>query len=199
IAGLAGSAGLRISQYDFGRLGIDAGAVVPAITARGMQQVAVRPDPSVPPASNSPAHLVWWLRGERGRVRVETLLSPELPPRVQKLTVTSVPEAEASLQAIGQLLAGLLGQPGPSLPPSLRLAAPADVPAIELALRAAEARFGPVTLGERTAGDGVRTGTWPLTGERGELDLELELASPGGPVLKVALVPRKMSPPIDQI
>jgi hypothetical protein len=158
-----------------------------------------RPDPSVPPASNSPAHLAWWLRGERGRVRVEILLGPELPPRVQKLTVTSVPEADTSLQAIGELLAGLLRQTGPSLPPSLRLASPADVPAIELALRAAEARFGPVTLGERTAGDGVKTGTWPLTGERGELDLELELATPGGPVLKIALVPRMMSPPIDQI
>lgn len=160
---------------------------------------SLRPDPSVPPASNSPAHLAWWLRGERGRVRVEILLSPEVPPRVQKLTVTSVPESDASLQATGELLAGLLGQPGPSLPPSLRLASPADRTAIELAFRAAEARFGPVTLGERTAGDGVKTGTWPLTGERGELDLELELATPGGPVLKIALVPRMMSPPIDQI
>ena len=28
-----------------------------------------RPDPDAEPESASPAHLSWWLRGERGRVR----------------------------------------------------------------------------------------------------------------------------------
>ena len=109
-----------------------------------------------------------------------------------------MPEADANLQRIGELLAGVLGQPGPSLPQSVRLSRPADRPDIERALRAAEARFGPVALGERTEGDGVRTGTWPLTSKRGDLDLELELDSPCGLVTKVALVPRKMSPPTDR-
>ena len=48
---------------------------------------ALRPDPNAEPEIIDPAHLSWWLRGERGRVRVDILLDPELPPRVQSLTL----------------------------------------------------------------------------------------------------------------
>ena len=51
IAGLAGTTGVRISPYDFGRLGIEIGATIRAITSRGVQQVEVEPDPSVPRGS----------------------------------------------------------------------------------------------------------------------------------------------------
>ena len=44
-----------------------------------------RPDETGPPVSDSPFHLAWWLRGERGRVRVSILLSPEPHPRLQSL------------------------------------------------------------------------------------------------------------------
>ena len=39
-------------------------------------------------SSLGPAHLVWFLPGVAGRVRVEIRLTPEYPPRVQTLTVT---------------------------------------------------------------------------------------------------------------
>ena len=57
--------------------------------------------------SESPAHLEWWMRGERGRVKVELLLDPERRPRVQALKLTSVPEPPAALAAFAARLAGL--------------------------------------------------------------------------------------------
>ena len=54
------------------------------------------PDASVEPESHGPSHLAWWLRGERGRVRVEILMSPERPPRVQGLTDHLCPGATAA-------------------------------------------------------------------------------------------------------
>lgn len=39
--------------------------------------------------TTSPAHLVWHIPGEAGRLRVEIRLTPEFPPRVQTFTVTA--------------------------------------------------------------------------------------------------------------
>ena len=160
---------------------------------------SLRPDTSIAPESDSPAHLAWWLHGERGRVRIEILLSPEHMPRIQKLTITSVPEPAAALRVIAERLAELLGEPGPSWPSDVALAVPGDRAAIERALRAAEALFGPVTLGATIAGDGMREAAWRLVGERGELDLQLELDVSRVFVSKVAFVPRKMSGPIHAV
>ena len=44
---------------------------------------------AAPEHSSSPAHLVWYLNGQAGRLRVETRLTPEYPPRVQTFTVTA--------------------------------------------------------------------------------------------------------------
>ncbi len=167
-------------------------------TFEGLREVhgSLRPDPSVDPESDSPAQLAWWMSGERGRVRVEVLLSPERPPRVQKLTLTSVPEPPDTLREVAELLVGLLNRPGPSWPLDVALATPADRPAIERSLRAAEALFGPVALGASIAGDGAVRATWRLTGERGEVDLQLELDAPGGSLSRVALVPRVMTQPV---
>ena len=35
-----------------------------------------------------------WMRGDRGRIRIEILLNPELPPRIQSLTVIGTNSAE---------------------------------------------------------------------------------------------------------
>jgi hypothetical protein len=157
----------------------------------------LRPDPSEPPKSDSPAHLEWWMRGERGRVKVEILLDPERPPRVQALKLTSVPEPPAGLAAIAATLTGLLGESGPAWPADLPLASSADRAAIERGLRAAEARFGPVLLGQPVAGDGERTGAWILKGDRGEIELRLELDGPSGAIVGAHFVPRTMSGPED--
>ena len=71
-----------------------------------------------------------------------------------------------------------------------------DRTAIERILRAAEALYGPVELGPVVAGDGDRTATWRLTGERGNLTLELAREAADGPLTKVALVPEPIEPPM---
>jgi CubicO group peptidase (beta-lactamase class C family) len=156
----------------------------------------LRPDASAKTESASPAHLAWWMVGERGRVKVEILLSPERPPRVQALTLMSVPDPSPALAAIADRLAALLGTPGPSWPSDVPLAASADRPAIERGLRAAEARFGPVALGLPTAGDGEKSASWRLSGDRGDLTLAIELDAPGGAVEKATFIPASMAAPV---
>ena len=155
----------------------------------------LRADESTPPESFSPAHIAWWMNGQRGRVHVEILLSPERPPRVQGLTLTSVPDPAALLTAYATRLVALMAEPAPGWPSDLPLAVGADRISIERALRAAAARFGPVVLGRATAGDGEKTATWRLSGDRGDLDLQLELEDAGGSLVKAGFVPRPMQAP----
>jgi hypothetical protein len=122
-------------------------------------------------------------------------MSPERPPRLQALTLTSVPEPPPELAAIAARLSDLLAQPAPSWPDDVPLAPAVDRPALERAMRAAEARFGAVTLGRPTAGDGVKVATWRLGGPRGDLSLELESDGAGGALTRVAFVPASMEPP----
>jgi CubicO group peptidase (beta-lactamase class C family) len=162
---------------------------------------ALAADDRDPPVSDSPAHLAWWLRGERGRVRVEILLSPERPPRVQKLAITSVPEPPAGLRAIAERVVELLGRPGPAWPDDLPVANSVDRVALGRTLRAAEAVWGPVTLGPEVGGDGRSVGRWRLRGVRSELELELALDDAGSGeradrLARVVLVPRPIHLPI---
>ena len=157
------------------------------------------PDASVEPESHGPSHLAWWLRGERGRVRVEILMSPEGTPRVQGLTITSVPEPPPQLADIARRLAASLGAPGPAWPADIHLAAGLDHDAIARALRAAEARFGPVMLGDAIASDGATRATWRLTGDRGDVDLTLALDAATAELTEVAFVPRPMEPPVQAV
>ena len=146
-------------------------------------------DGSVAAVGETPAHLAWWLRGASGRVRVEILLSPERPPLVQGLKLLSVPEPPEALAAIARRLAESLGEPGPGWPDDLVLAAALDPRTVGRALRATEARFGPVTLGPAIDGDGETRARWRLSGERGEFDLELERDGATGGLTKVGFVP----------
>ncbi len=159
----------------------------------------LRPDTDARVESDGPSHLAWWLRGERGRVKLEILLDPELPSRVQALQVTSVPEPPQGLAAIARRLADLLAEPGPRLPEDLRLAPSLDVAATARSLRAAEACFGPVRLDEAIAGDGERTATWRLHGDRGALDLTLELDASGEALRALAFVPVTLEPPAEPV
>jgi hypothetical protein len=45
----------------------------------------------------TPSQVTWWLEGERGRVGVEIMLTPEDPPRLQKLAIESVHPANEEL------------------------------------------------------------------------------------------------------
>ncbi|HET7026536.1 MAG TPA: hypothetical protein VFI28_02470, partial [Candidatus Limnocylindrales bacterium] len=135
------------------------------------------PDDAEPATSRSPFQLEWWLRGERGRVQVELLLDPELPPRVQLLNFTSVPEPPPELRlAAERIVAALDCRDGeaPVWPADLELDAATDRRRIERSMRAAEARFGMIQLGPPIAGDGQRSATFRLRCARGLLDLHVE-------------------------
>jgi hypothetical protein len=155
------------------------------------------PDPSEAEVSRSPFQLEWWLRGERGRVRVEILLSPELPPRVQTLSLTSVPEPPRKLRAAAdRIVAALEVADGaaPVWPDELALDPSLDAADLGRALRATEARFGTVRIASVIAGDGERQATFRLECTRGHLDLEIERDPASGRLTKVRLRPERLGP-----
>jgi CubicO group peptidase (beta-lactamase class C family) len=154
-------------------------------------------DPSEPEVSASPFQLAWWLRGERGRVKAEIVLSPELPPRVQTLSLTSVPEPPPELRAAAERLVAALDVAdgsAPVWPAELALDASLDPSMLARSLRATEARFGTVRLGRVVAGDGERQATFRLDCTMGHIDLELERDPASGRLTRVRLRPERLAP-----
>ena len=101
-----------------------------------------RPDATRPEASESPAHLTWWLRGERGWVRLVLLVTPEPSPRIQRFAVTAVPDPSDALARRRRR--------GSSPPPGRRRprGRPTSWPAPDLDLRRrSNARCGPPARG----------------------------------------------------
>lgn len=153
-------------------------------------------DPDLPARSDSPFHLEWWLRGERGRVRAEILLSPELPPRLQMLNLTSVADPSPELAAAAaRIVAALAPDDGaaPAIPADLPLAETVDRAALGRALRATEARFGALTLGPPIAGDGAKVATYRLDGTHGRVELALEWSADAKALSAVGLLPVRQS------
>jgi CubicO group peptidase (beta-lactamase class C family) len=160
---------------------------------------ALRPDEAEPVESQTPFHLTWWMQGERGRVRVEILLSPELPARVQTFGITSVPEPPAALQlAASRVAAALaLGEGGSAVdwPSDLAVGKEVDLGAVRRALGATAARFAPIRLGPVVEGDGERKAAFRLHSDRGNLDLALALDPELGCITSVSLTPVRREPP----
>ena len=118
---------------------------------------ALSPDQGLPAESDSPAHLVWWLRGERGgRVRVEILLTGERPPRVQTFELRSVPDPSPAMAEAIRRVAELIAEPGPAWPDALPLDGGVDRAALDRALRAA---VGGVRTTRRSAPRSAATAT----------------------------------------
>jgi hypothetical protein len=162
---------------------------------------ALRRDPSMPDESATAFHLAWWLIGERGgRVRVEILLSPEAEPKVQTLSVTSVPEPPAELRGAAEAIAGALATPGAqpmsiTWPAGVTTTKDVDLEHVLRAMRATEARYGPVRLGACTAGDGETKATFRLESDRGLLDLALEREADGKALTSISIVPARLEAP----
>lgn len=158
----------------------------------------LRPD-GAPETCESAAHLRWWLVGERGgRVAVEILMGPERPASVQWLELTSVPEPSVGLRAIAERVVELLGEDRPAWPEDLPLAAALDRTSLERDLRAADALFGPLTLGEVTAGDGKTTAAWRLVGPRAPVALTVSLVPDDpGTIATLGLVPVGLETPVE--
>ena len=160
----------------------------------------LRRDEATPEESQTSYHLVWWLNGDHGRVKVELLLSPEIPPRVQTFALTSVPEPPALLQRAAERIVAALDAPeaGPvtiDWPKDVVVASGVDVGQVVRAMRATEARFAPLTLGQVVEGDGEKKATFRLVGPRGRVDLVLSLDLEAGCLDSVALIPVKLAPP----
>jgi CubicO group peptidase (beta-lactamase class C family) len=125
-------------------------------------------DEARPATSESPAHLAWWLRGERGWVRASILVNPEPVPRLQAMRLSAVPDPSAELVGLAERLleAARDGHDGaPAWPADLVAGPDVDVTVVTRALLAAAARFGPMRLGFPTAGDGHATATLEIHGE----------------------------------
>jgi CubicO group peptidase (beta-lactamase class C family) len=144
-------------------------------------------DASTPDAGDSPFQLTWWVTGRGARVRLELLLSPERPPRVQRFTVTEVPDPSPALRDAAGAIARSLDRLGGAIPRSVALGPTVDRRALRRSLAAAAARFGPVRPGPAIAGDGERSGTFRLTGARGELELAITLDSAAGRIEAISL------------
>lgn len=162
---------------------------------------ALRRDFTERELSRTPFHLQWWLSGERGgRVRVEITLSPEASPRIQTFSVTSVPEPPAALRTAAETLVAAMTPPEGApvaidWPASLTVGDEVDIGLVVRSMRAAEARFGPLSLGPAVAGDGETKATYRLASPRGRVDLALELDPAVGCLSAVSLVPGRLGPP----
>ena len=162
---------------------------------------ALRRDTTEPAESRTPFHLAWWLIGERGgRVRVEILLSPEATPKLQTFSVTSVPDPSAALQRVAATIVAAMTPPegrpvSIDWPAALSAGEQVDVGLAVRSMRATEARFGPISLGRATAGDGETKATYRLESSRGKLDLVLEYDPANDCIAAISLVPIRLEQP----
>lgn len=151
-------------------------------------------DDDDPPTSDSPSHVRWRLRGERGRLRVGLLASAEARPRIQALHLLAVPNPEHDLAAIAERVIALLADEVPRWPADLATAEGVDVATLERGLQAARLVLGSAALGRPLAGDGQRALTVEVRGERGRGELRLELDD-GGAVKRAVVVPGPLVAP----
>jgi len=149
-----------------------------------------RDDATRRPEFDTPAHCRWWLAGERGVVQVQIQLSPELPPRVQSLTLAVPPAAGSPLAgALDAILAWLNGTDR-SWPPSIPADGTVDTHLLARRLRMASAWSGSCRLGACLAGDGVASVTAELSGEHAALTLTLLVDPDSGLLRQADIAPR---------
>jgi CubicO group peptidase (beta-lactamase class C family) len=141
------------------------------------------PDPAVPVEHASPAQRVWWLRGPRGRLRVEIRLTPQRPPRVQTLTLTPVPDPSPTLRRAVAMLRRGLNNAFPRVPELLPLSPDVDRAALARLLQSGAAWAGTVREAEVLGGDGFAETSVRLAGTRRDLVVGVRLAvdRPPGP------------------
>jgi hypothetical protein len=144
-----------------------------------------RDDADRHPEFDTPAHCRWWLAGERGVVQVQIQLSPELPPRVQSLTLAVPPAHGSRLQGTLDDLLAFLNGTDRTWPPSIPADATVDTHLLARRLRMAAAWAGRCRLGAYRAGDGTASVTTELVGEHAKLTLAV-LIDPDSGLLRQA-------------
>jgi hypothetical protein len=156
-----------------------------------------RPDPSRPGVSDSPAHHAWWLRGERGWVRLAILVTPEPRPRLQRLEVTAVPDPSPALRGLADRVLALAADTNPAWPTVLLGGPDLDVRVVERMLRAGGARFGGLRLGLPMAGDGESSATFEVEGDDGRATLQVGIDRDSGAVTVVSLATIERAAPAE--
>jgi CubicO group peptidase (beta-lactamase class C family) len=162
-----------------------------------------RPDPERPVTSWSAAHLRWWLRGDRGWLRLELLVSPEPEPRIQALRLQPVGDPSPALLAVAERLleeAATAEADGRQFvwPQEIPCTSTVDAGAVRRAFVAGGARFGSLALGRVVDGDGRTATEWSLVTERGgAATLRVALEPGSGTVSAVALRVAAREPPED--
>jgi len=124
-------------------------------------------------SSTSPAHCSWWLRGPRGKVRVEIRLTPQSPPLVQSLTITPVPDAPAPLRDLAVRIGHALDQPEADRRGWLALGPEVDRVDLHRQFLLAAGWAGRSSPDDVLSGDGVREATFRLVGQHGSLTLSI--------------------------
>jgi serine-type D-Ala-D-Ala carboxypeptidase/endopeptidase len=127
-------------------------------------------DPDRPVEYVSPAHCRWWLAGDGGATQAQILLSPELPPRVQALSL-AVPPAPGSplADALTRVIGWLNG--GPPVPGGEGF----DSALAMRRIRSAAAWAGTCRPGPCRAGDGNLSVTVGVTGEHASFTLAIAI------------------------
>jgi hypothetical protein len=123
---------------------------------------------------------------------VEIRLTPEVPPRVQTLSLTPVPDPSPELRAVAGPVAAALGEDCPRWPAGVATSPALDRAVVRRTLLAGAAWAGACTVGEVTACDGATTATFRLHGVHADLLLAvgLDRDEAGGPrVSSLALLP----------
>jgi hypothetical protein len=138
-----------------------------------------------PPEFDTPAHCRWWLAGERGVVQAQIQLNPELPPRVQSLTLAVPPAAGSPLDDTLTALVAWLNGADRDWPDAIPVAGTVDAGLLARRLRMAAVWSGPGRLGAYRAGDGAASVVVELIGEHATLILAL-VVDPASGVLRQA-------------
>jgi CubicO group peptidase (beta-lactamase class C family) len=136
-------------------------------------------DKKRPAEFDSPAHCRWWLRGERGVVQAELMLTPERRPRVQSLTLAVPPAPDAPLGRVLDALVSLLNSGARDWPAALPVSGPVATGLLLRQLRMAGAWAGRCRPGAYRAGNGERNTTVELDGETARLILAVEVDAAG--------------------
>jgi len=155
---------------------------------------SLRRDADRPERSMSPAHLDWWLRGERGWVHIKSLVTPEPSPRIQSLEVIAVGEPSTALVEAAERVLAAAAEAEPVLPSGLLAADGFDPEPVLRALRVARPRFGTMELGLPIAGDGTMESTWALVTARGSATLRLALDGTGAVTAAALQIPAREPP-----
>lgn len=130
----------------------------------------------------------WRLRGERGHVDLDITMAPTVPPLVQTLGVSSVLPPEGLLATLATAAVDVLAEPRLEALEAL-LSPGVDGAETLRGFQVAAALYGAFGDPEPVAGDGASETTLKLPGERGDVELELELDAGSGRLGRAVLRP----------